>query len=138
MRCVIVYIVDLFDFHGSFLYSIPRIVGDNPVLVIANKIDLFPKDIKFSRVQHWIKQECRNRGLHDITAGQVHLVSCKTGFGVSEVLRRAYQSAEDRGCDIYVIGAANAGKSTFINHLLKVSCCLLCANVLCAATTFLW
>ncbi len=120
MRCVIVYIVDLFDFHGSFLYSMPRIIGDNPVLILANKIDLFPKDVKFSRVQHWVKRECRNRGLHDITVGQVHLVSCKTGFGVSEALRRARQSAEDRGCDIYVVGAANAGKSTFINHLLKV------------------
>ncbi len=98
----------------------PQIVGDNPVLIVANKIDLFPKDVKFSRVKHWVKRECRNRGLHDIAAGQVHIVSCKMGYGIDEVMRHARQSAVDRGCDIYVIGAANAGKSTFINHLLKV------------------
>jgi 30S ribosome assembly GTPase len=38
--CLIVYIVDIFDFHGSFLYNLPKIVGENPVVIAANKVRL--------------------------------------------------------------------------------------------------
>jgi hypothetical protein len=34
----VLYIMDLFDFHGSFLYNLPSIVGDNPVVIAANKV----------------------------------------------------------------------------------------------------
>ncbi|CAM9969782.1 unnamed protein product, partial [Sphacelaria rigidula] len=27
-KCLIIYLVDLFDFHGSFLFNLPAIVGE--------------------------------------------------------------------------------------------------------------
>jgi ribosome biogenesis GTPase A len=49
--------------------------------------------------------------------GAVRLVSCKTGFGVNALLQTARELAEEMDCDIYLIGAANAGKSTLINRI---------------------
>jgi ribosome biogenesis GTPase A len=51
--------------------------------------------------------------------GAVRLVSCKTGFGIADLLRKARSLADEMDCDVYVVGAANAGKSTLINHILE-------------------
>lgn len=43
---LIVKIVDIFDFNGSWLPGLHRFVGKNPVLLIGNKVDLLPKSVK--------------------------------------------------------------------------------------------
>ena len=120
-RGVVVYLTDIFDFHGSVLSDLSRLVGDNDVIVAANKADLLPKDAKFERVRLWIAEEMRAMGLRRLAAGDVHLMSCFSGYGVQSVLRSAREMAARRRCDVYVVGAANVGKSTFINRLVQLS-----------------
>ncbi|HSP22576.1 MAG TPA: ribosome biogenesis GTPase YqeH, partial [Planococcus sp. (in: firmicutes)] len=43
---LIVKIVDIFDFNGSWLPGLHRFVGGNDILLIANKSDLLPKSVK--------------------------------------------------------------------------------------------
>lgn len=49
----------------------------------------------------------------------VHLVSCNSGFGMNSLLAQVNEEAERRGSKVYVMGAANVGKSSFINSLLQ-------------------
>ena len=49
----------------------------------------------------------------------VHLMSCETGSGVSDTLRKVIGLASKHGEKIYVMGTANVGKSSFINRLLE-------------------
>ena len=119
-RCAVVCLVDIFDFHGSLLYNLPRVVGDNPVLVAVNKADLLPSDFSEDRVRVWVKQELEKVGMKDVGTRDVHLVSCKTGHGVKPLLRAMKTLARQRKRDLYVIGAANVGKSTFINRLIEL------------------
>lgn len=115
---VIVYLVDIFDFHGSFLSSLHDIVGTrNPILLAVNKVDLLPSDYKATRVERWVQSECDALGLHQVAG--IHMVSSRSGLGVSEVLADAVRAARGRRCDIYVIGAANVGKSSFINKIVS-------------------
>ena len=51
----------------------------------------------------------------------VHLVSSQTGVGVSKLLRSVMTLAAEHGDKVYVLGAANVGKSSFINRLLDTS-----------------
>ncbi|CAM9421408.1 unnamed protein product, partial [Heterosigma akashiwo] len=118
-RCVVVYLTDLFDFSGSLLWNLNRIVGDNPVMLAVNKVDLLPKDLSRDRVITWIHNETKRLGF-GIPRKHISLVSCKTGAGVDRVVRDMRYFARERGnADIYVIGSANVGKSTFINYLLQ-------------------
>ncbi|MEG2254116.1 MAG: ribosome biogenesis GTPase YqeH, partial [Vagococcus sp.] len=40
---LIVNVVDIFDFNGSLIPGLHRFVGDNPVLLVGNKVDILPK-----------------------------------------------------------------------------------------------
>ncbi len=120
-NAVIIALVDLFDFSGSVLPELDAIAGDNPVLIAANKVDLLPSKMGFTRAENWVRRELEYLGVESIAniGGAIRLVSCKTGFGLSQLLDKARSLAEKLDCDIYVVGAANAGKSTLLNHILR-------------------
>eukprot|EP01082_Thalassiosira_pseudonana_P003921 g3042.t1 g3042 contig12:1307115-1308808(-) len=117
---VILALVDLFDFSGSVLPELDEIAGDNPVILAANKADLLPSEMGQTRAENWVRRELEYLNVRSIAniGGAVRLVSCKTGFGVPGMIEKAKSLAEDMDCDIYVVGAANAGKSTLVNFLL--------------------
>jgi 30S ribosome assembly GTPase len=81
---LIIKIVDIFDFNGSWLPGLHRFVGSNPILLVANKVDLLPKSVKKNRVIHWLKQESRKLGLQPI---DVLLVSAHKGTGMAEAMK---------------------------------------------------
>ena len=117
-RCVVVAIVDVFDFHGSLVPDLPQMIGDeNPLVLVANKADLLPPAVSAAAVERWVRAECRSVGLP--AAHSLHLVSCKTGGGLPPLLEKLEGMMSKSRMDAYVVGAANAGKSTFINHCLK-------------------
>ncbi|KAJ8598616.1 hypothetical protein CTAYLR_003037 [Chrysophaeum taylorii] len=97
-RGLVVMFVDLFDIKT---FSFPR-----RAILVANKVDLLPSDASRSRVKQFVRGKFRPR--------DVYLVSCKTGEGVGALVERLKR---ERG-PIYVCGAANSGKSTFINRVV--------------------
>jgi 30S ribosome assembly GTPase len=111
---LIVKIVDIFDFNGSWLPGLHRFVGNNPVLLVANKVDLLPKSVKHNKVINWLKREAKKLGMQPV---DVMLVSAHKGIGMPTVVD-AIEKYRD-GKDVYVVGCTNVGKSTFINRIIK-------------------
>lgn len=111
---LIVKIVDIFDFNGSWLPGLHRFVGQNPVLLIGNKVDLLPKSVKKNKLINWMKHEAKELGLRPIN---VLLVSAAKGASMDEAMS-AIDHYRD-GKDVYVVGCTNVGKSTFINRIIK-------------------
>jgi len=119
---VIVALVDVFDFSGSVLPELDSIAGrNNPVILAANKADLLPTKMGQQRVENWVRRELEYLGINCLAnvGGAVRLVSCKTGFGLTSLLEKARELANERDGDIYLVGAANAGKSTLINRIME-------------------
>ncbi|MFT9596364.1 ribosome biogenesis GTPase YqeH [Mesobacillus sp.] len=111
---LIVKIVDIFDFNGSWLPGIQRFAGKNPVLLIGNKADLVPKSVKQRKLIDWMKKESRELGLNPI---DVSLVSAAKGYNIKEAA--AAIDEYRNGKDVYIVGCTNVGKSTFINRIIK-------------------
>ncbi|PWW26501.1 hypothetical protein DFO73_11072 [Cytobacillus oceanisediminis] len=111
---LIVKIVDIFDFNGSWLPGLHRFVGNNKILLVGNKVDLLPKSVKTNKLINWMKQESKQLGLKP---EEVFLVSAAKGHFITEVAAAIDQYRE--GKNVYVVGCTNVGKSTFINRILK-------------------
>ncbi|MBD1382069.1 ribosome biogenesis GTPase YqeH [Metabacillus arenae] len=113
-KALIVKIVDIFDFNGSWLTGLNRFVGNNPILLVGNKVDILPKSVNKERLSNWMKREAKELGLKPV---DVMLVSSARGTGIKEVTEAIDHLRN--GQDVYVVGCTNVGKSTFINRILK-------------------
>lgn len=113
-NALIVMIVDIFDFNGSWIPGMHRFVGDNEIILVGNKVDLLPKSVKLNKLIHWMKQEARELGLRP---ADVFLVSAAKGKFIRETAAAIDEMR--RGKDVYVVGCTNVGKSTFINRIIK-------------------
>lgn len=111
---LVVKIVDIFDFNGSWLPGLHRFVGHNKVLLVGNKVDLLPRSVKKSKLIHWMKYSAKQLGLKP---EDVYLISAAKGVGVRELA--AAIDFHRQGKDVYVVGCTNVGKSTFINIIIK-------------------
>jgi len=111
---LVVHIVDLYDFEGSLISGLQRFVGNNPVLLVVNKIDLLPKGMNVNRIRNWVQRAAKAQGLRTV---DVIMCSAKRNMGFEHVIEALEQHRGDR--DIYVVGATNVGKSTLINRLIR-------------------
>lgn len=107
-------LVDILDVSGSLLGKVRDLVGRNPIILIATKVDLLPGRVDPDALTQWLTAAAEYKKL---TISDIHLVSSKTGLGVERAV--AAIRRERRGRDTYVMGAANVGKSAFIRVLVN-------------------
>lgn len=113
-RGLIVHIIDIFDVNGTLIKSLPRITGDNPIILVGNKVDLLPKSTNKRKLIQWIRSEAKANGLKLL---DVFLISSKKGYGIEELSNQIEQYRKNQ--DVYIVGTTNVGKSTFINRLIQ-------------------
>lgn len=113
---IIVKVIDIFDFNGSFIQGLPRFTGNKPILLVGNKVDLLPKSVNPNKVKQWMRMSAKDLGLK---VNDVLLVSAKSGEGMKEAAQAIEEIRDNK--DVYVVGCTNVGKSTFINHLIHES-----------------
>ena len=111
---LIVNVVDIFDFNGSLIPGLHRFVGDNPVLLVGNKVDILPKSLKKPKMIQWMTERAHEVGLRPV---EVLLTSAKKAHEMEDLLAKIEEYREGR--DVYVVGVTNVGKSTLINQIIK-------------------
>jgi ribosome biogenesis GTPase A len=120
-RPVVVLVVDLSDFDGSFPASAAttlNAIGDGVHVILAcTKADLLPRSASPARLDSWARVRARQGGL-SIPLTSLQLVGSPVKYGVSALGVKLEELATSRsGSDVWVVGAQNAGKSTLINAL---------------------
>ncbi len=113
---LVVHIIDIFDVNGTMIKSLPRIVGDNPIILVGNKMDLLPKSTNQNKLVQWLRSSAKEIGLK---VQDVFLISSVKGFGIEELTSQIEYYRENK--DVFIVGTTNVGKSTFINRLIKQS-----------------
>ncbi|XP_026544218.1 nitric oxide-associated protein 1 [Notechis scutatus] len=131
---LVLCMVDMLDLPDSILPDLSKLVGtDTHVFVLGNKVDLLPADSPkyLKHLQELLLKNCADAGLVDVsqpsgTPNQriidIHLISAKTGYGIETLISKLQQSWKLNG-DVYLVGAANSGKSTLFNTLLHSDYC---------------
>ncbi|WP_086443953.1 ribosome biogenesis GTPase YqeH [Candidatus Enterococcus lemimoniae] len=111
---LIVNVVDIFDFNGSLIPGLHRFIGDNPVLMVGNKVDILPKSLKKPKMIQWMRERAHEEGLRPV---DVLLTSAKKTQEMEHLLKTIEKYRD--GKDVYVVGVTNVGKSTLINQIIK-------------------
>ncbi|XP_043715900.1 NO-associated protein 1, chloroplastic/mitochondrial isoform X2 [Telopea speciosissima] len=114
-KALIIKLVDIVDFNGSFLTRIRDLAGANPIILVVTKVDLLPKGTNLNCIGDWVVEATMKKKLNVLS---VHLTSSKSLVGIAGVASDIQK--EKKGRDVYILGSANVGKSAFINALLKM------------------
>lgn len=124
-KALVLLIVDLLDLPDSIVPDLPELVGQNKqIVILGNKVDLLPRDADnyLQRIKRQLAQNCADAGIPTSDLKDIHLISAKTGYGIENLITRLQMSWKYKG-DVYLVGTANAGKSTLFNTLLDSDYC---------------
>lgn len=112
--CLIVNVVDVFDFNSTFIPFLNQYTNKNDLLIVGNKIDLYPKSIKHKKITDWMRLQINKAGFK---IKDCILVSGKTGYNIEQLVRLIEKYRNKK--DVYIVGTSNVGKSSIINAILR-------------------
>lgn len=112
---LVVYVIDLFSFEGSFISKITEMLSNVDVLVIGNKRDLLPKNVDNSKLKEYVSHRLRVSKLKVL---DVILTSTNPNYNIEEMFNKIYELRNGR--DVYFVGASLSGKSALIAEFLKM------------------
>lgn len=124
-KSLLILMLDVTDFPSCVFPNLKNLIStDSSVLIVANKIDLFPRDLTnsfWSKFRKHIVTECKERSLGDHKIVGVRFISVKRGMGTTELAQEIVRKWRGQG-DIYLLGCTNVGKSSLFNNLLVHLC----------------
>jgi len=115
---LVIMVVDAIEFETTFLKFIRRFVGRNPILLAVTKVDLIADagdEAQRNMLRDYFKRRAADIGL---TVKDAIPVCGLTGDGMMSIFDTIVESYLRQ--NIYVIGAANVGKSTLVNALKDI------------------
>ncbi|AUB31548.1 ribosome biogenesis GTPase YqeH [Spiroplasma floricola] len=108
------YVVDIFDLPGSRMTWLEKLISKKEVIILVNKIDLFPKAVKKIKIFNYIKKFFEDSPIRD---SKIILTSSIKQDYVYSLLNELKSVDYDQ----YIVGISNAGKSSLINACLKLN-----------------
>jgi len=113
-KCLIVYVIDIFNFSGSIIENLDEFTHENPILIAINKCDVLPKSVGLNKIMNWVKGQLAK---YNIRYEDVFLVSSIKGQEIDALYSKIVEMSNNK--DVYVVGNANVGKSSLVNQILK-------------------
>lgn len=111
---LVISLVDIFDFSGSFISSIKRHTGQSDIILVGNKSDILPQSVKETKLIKFMRHMANLEGFKVLDC---LLVSSKTGKNIDKLMDSIDKFRKNR--NVYVVGCANVGKSSLINTIVK-------------------
>ena len=113
-KSLVVYVVDLFSFEGSFINKIIELLDGVDVLVVANKRDLLPPDVNDDELKEYVAHRLR---VAKFKVVDTVITSTSNGYNLNEMFNLITKYSNER--DVYFVGASTSGKSALISEFLK-------------------
>ena len=111
---LIIWVVDLFSFNGTLNSEIAKKVKKLNVIVLGNKRDLFPVNVKDESLVEYLNVTFNAYG---IKPKSVKLLGAANKIDSKELID-AMNTAR-KGHDVYMIGNSTSGKTSIINRAMK-------------------
>lgn len=113
-NCLIVYVVDLFAFESSLILSAFDYMKACPLLVIANKRDVLPRNVDDKKLVRFVEEKLKE---YDLVPLKTIISSAYKNLNIEEIIKEINRLRN--GKSVYFVGASSVGKSSLINSFLK-------------------
>lgn len=114
-HCLIVYVVDLFAFESSLILSAFDYMKSCPLMVIANKRDVLPRNVDDKKLIRFVEEKL---GEYELKPEKTLISSAYKNLNMDEIISEINRLRN--GKNVYFVGASSVGKSSLINSFLKV------------------
>ena len=114
-KSLIVYVVDLFAFESSLIFSAFEYLKACPLIVVANKRDVLPKAVDDNKFIHFVNEKLKE---YDITPIKTIISSAYKNINIDDIISEVNKLRN--GKNVYVVGSASVGKSSIINSFLRI------------------
>lgn len=117
---LVLYLVDVVNIEATVLPELYIAIRNKAmeVIWIVNKVDVLPDGTDLPGIKRWLRSMARHIG--NAKNSDVFLVSSAKGTGFDALERRLKEFLTvENARPIYVVGAVNVGKSTFVNRFLS-------------------
>ena len=111
---LIIWVVDLFSFNGTLNSEIAKKVKKLNVVVVGNKRDLFPTNVKDESLVEYLIETFTAYG---IKPKSVRLLGATNKIDSKELIDS--MNTARKGHDVYMIGNSTSGKTSIINRAMK-------------------
>ncbi len=108
-----VLVLDLFNIEGSIISQMIDKLKDKNVMIVLNKRDLLPKLVNDKKIYSFIKNHYLLKGLNVL---DYVIISTKKKYNIDVLLEKI--NANRKG-NVFLIGAANVGKSSLLNAIIN-------------------
>lgn len=111
-------IVDAFDLDATLIDNINFLFPNNPILVIANKYDLFMRSNRPTKIKKYVTNYLDKKGVKYIG---VVVTSGKDDYSSVKVYETFLKTIEALNLkkEVFLFGMSNVGKTTLINSMIK-------------------
>lgn len=130
-KALIVLMIDIMDIYGGFIPHLADYIGNNPVIVVVNKVDIMPKDVRLKKIDERIREIALCESLNVLS---VIMISATKKQNLDKVLLKILKIKENHDkkqygyknkrqnklSECYILGCASVGKSTFINAIKQI------------------
>lgn len=111
---LIIWVVDLFSFNGTLNSEIAKKVKKLNVIVVGNKRDLFPLNVKDESLVEYLNTTFNAYG---IKPKSVRLLGATNKIDSKQLIDSV--NTARKGHDVYMIGNSTSGKTSIINRAMK-------------------
>ena len=111
---LIIWVVELFSFNGTLNSEIAKKVKKLNVIVVGNKRDLFPLNVKDESLVEYLNVTFNAYG---IKPKSVRLLGATNKIDSKQLIDSV--NTARKGHDVYMIGNSTSGKTSIINRAMK-------------------
>ncbi len=127
-NALVLLMIDIMDIYGGFIPNLAQYIGKNPVVIILNKVDLMPKDVKLKKIDERLRKIAEEANLN---LKGILMISALKKQNLDRVIEKIIKIKKDytktlvtyrdkrkkKMTECYILGCASVGKSTLINAI---------------------
>lgn len=111
---LVALVIDLFSFEGAVPQRFIQVLGETNILIVANKRDTLPKNIKDENLIKYVTHRLKILGLN---VKEVIITSSLNDYNINILSEKINELRNNN--NVYLIGFQYSGKSSIANSFLK-------------------